>query len=271
MADYVEVLYDLKNQYNAQDSAVIGFGGSLGEIPVRMWETTQLGGVPLLCKPSILFLIAQYLFLSSTDNIMWTWALGELYMIVIQGACIVHGCEWSTHMFSMGSLLLLRPSGHSWERYWVIVFFQRTRQVQSLHHWHSYQYAYLTIPVMYVPVGIQIWDIYAALIGAVRCALEHMGDVVKADEMWCDLHFFFELHPGSSISVLFLGLIGSTMHSQWICKKSYLWLYTRCRICSWMCSKFQEILVDNPENVQEKERWAKSLFIFWLVVDSIWG
>lgn len=31
IADYVETLYDIKEEYSAQDSAVIGFGGSLGE------------------------------------------------------------------------------------------------------------------------------------------------------------------------------------------------------------------------------------------------
>lgn len=45
IADYVEVLYEIKETYDAYDNAIIGFGGSLGTVSVVIPYT-----LPAYCK-----------------------------------------------------------------------------------------------------------------------------------------------------------------------------------------------------------------------------
>lgn len=69
MADYVEVLYELKDQYNATDSAVIGFGGSLGERHVYQKPTPHSGwGFHSVASLPNLFVVALRLSLNCENR-----------------------------------------------------------------------------------------------------------------------------------------------------------------------------------------------------------
>lgn len=95
MADYAELVMELKADLGAESSAVIGFGGSYGEHKLfaeRKYRATVLilGGyqVPLRVSPEL----------------------------PTQVACFQHGCASSTHTSWTVPLLDPRPSGHILER-----------------------------------------------------------------------------------------------------------------------------------------------------------